>query len=95
MPARMQATAEDKRTAEDRPTRDYSNRPAPSAAYAERELTRKELPAKWRTTSLAFLPCCASGHSESGSVQDAESLRELRHLHGGTWKTAQACCGKR
>jgi len=54
MPARMQATAEDKRTAEDRPTRDYLETTRTFwQPYAERELTAK-MPAKWRTTSLAF-----------------------------------------
>jgi hypothetical protein len=43
-----------------------------------------KMPAKWPATSLAFSPCCASGHAESGSVQDAESLRQLRHPHGGS-----------
>jgi hypothetical protein len=43
-----------------------------------------KMPAKWPATSLAFSPCCASGHAESGSGQDAESLRQLRHPHGGS-----------
>jgi hypothetical protein len=43
MPARMQATAEDKRTAEDRPTRDYlETTRAFWQPYAERELTRED-----------------------------------------------------
>jgi hypothetical protein len=46
--------------------------------------SRVKMPAKWPATSLAFSPCCASGHAESGSVQDAESLRQLRHPHGGS-----------
>jgi hypothetical protein len=52
-----------------------------------------KMPAKWRSTSLAFSPCCASGHSESGSVQDAGSLRELRHLHGGIVKDCALASG--
>ena len=43
MPARMQATAEDKRVAEDRPTRDYlETTRAFWQPYAERELTRED-----------------------------------------------------
>jgi len=43
MPARMQATAEDKQTAEDRPTRDYlETTRAFWQPYAERELTRED-----------------------------------------------------
>jgi len=43
MPARMQATAEDKRTAEDRPTRDYLETTRNFwQPYAERELTRED-----------------------------------------------------
>jgi hypothetical protein len=43
MPARMQATAEDKRTAEDRPTRDYLETTRTFwQPYAERELTRED-----------------------------------------------------
>ena len=43
MPARMQATAEDKQTAEDRPTRDYLEKTrAFWQPYAERELTRED-----------------------------------------------------
>lgn len=42
-PARMQATAEDKQTAEDRPTRDYLEKTrAFWQPYAERELTRED-----------------------------------------------------
>src|SRR5882724_9309499 len=67
-----------------------SKRPAPSGSPMLSASSPAKMPAKWRTTSLAFLPCCASGHSESGSVQDAESLRELRHLHGGS---VEDCAG--
>jgi hypothetical protein len=43
VPARMQATAEDKRTAEDRPTRDYIEATRTFwQPYAERELTRED-----------------------------------------------------
>ena len=43
MPARMQATAEDKRTAEDRPTGDYLETTRTFwQPYAERELTRED-----------------------------------------------------
>jgi hypothetical protein len=43
MPARMQATAEDKGTAEDRPTRDYLETTRTFwQPYAERELTRED-----------------------------------------------------
>ena len=43
MPARMQATAGDKRTAEDRPTRDYLETTRTFwQPYAERELTRED-----------------------------------------------------
>jgi hypothetical protein len=43
LPARMQATAEDKQTAEDRPTRDYlETTRAFWQPYAERELTRED-----------------------------------------------------
>jgi hypothetical protein len=43
MPARMQATAEDKQTAENRPTRDYlETTRAFWQPYAERELTRED-----------------------------------------------------
>ncbi len=43
IPARMQATAEDKQTAEDRPTRDYlETTRAFWQPYAERELTRED-----------------------------------------------------
>jgi L-lactate utilization protein LutB len=43
MPARMQATAEDKRTAEDRSTRDYLETTRTFwQPYAERELTRED-----------------------------------------------------
>jgi hypothetical protein len=61
-----------------------SKPPAPSGSPMLSASSSAKTPVKWRTTSLAFSPCCASGHSESGSVQDAESLRELRHLHGGS-----------
>jgi hypothetical protein len=84
MPTRMQATGEDKRTAEDRPTCDYLETTRTFwQPYAERELSPK-MPARWRTTSLAFSPCCASGHSESGSAENAESLGDLRHLYRGS-----------
>jgi hypothetical protein len=83
-PARMRATAEDKRVVEDRPTRDYLEATrAFWQPYAERELTVK-MPAKWPATSLAFSQCCASGHSENGSVQNAEPLRQFRHPQGGS-----------
>ena len=43
IPARIQATAEDKRTAEDRPTRDYIEATRTFwQPYAERELTRED-----------------------------------------------------
>jgi hypothetical protein len=43
MPARIQATAEDKRTAEDRPTRDYLETTRTFwQPYADRELTRED-----------------------------------------------------
>ena len=76
-----QGTSEPRRIG---PLATTSKRPEPSGNPMLSASSPAKMPAKWRTTSLAFSPCCASGHSESGSAQDAESLRELRHLHGGS-----------
>ena len=60
-----------------------SKRPALSGNPMLIASSPAKMPAKWRTTSLAFSPCCASGHSESGSAENAGSLGEVRHLHRG------------
>jgi len=76
-----QRTSEPPRTG---PLGTTSKRLGPSGSLMLSASSPAKMPAKWRTTSSAFSPCCASGYSESGSAQDAESLRQLRHLHGGS-----------
>ena len=61
-----------------------SKRPARSGSPMLSASSPVKMPAKWRATSLAFSQCCTSGHSENGSVQNAEPLRQFRHPQGGS-----------
>ena len=79
MPARMQATAEDKQTAEDRPTRDYlETTRAFWQPYAERELTREDAREMarnliWLFRRAARVDTQRAGASRCGVVETASS----------------------